>query len=313
MVKCMLCKERDGTIELKYARLVLCDECFKKYFVNRVKKTVEEYRMFNPDERVAVAVSGGKDSIALIHSLKMTFPNQDLHMIYIHLGIHDYSVASLEVVDKISQILDVPLHIYDLKKERGYTIEDFLGTKYGRKICSTCGVIKRYYLSYCANKIGADVLATGHVLDDVIEVMINLFTDGKFDDLINQKPVLEPYFPNQVRKIKPLIKTYEWETELYVKLNNLPTTPIDCPLKRGARSIRRKEILKLFEESEPAFYRKLYRVFTKKLIPLLEKNYRPPNLIPCKICGGPSLTGVCSKCVREIYLKEKKNLDIRIG
>jgi len=313
MTKCMICGREEGTIELRYARLVLCENCFKKYFINRVRKTVEEYKMFEPDEKIAVALSGGKDSVALIHSLKMAYPSLDIHAIHIDLGINGYSDKSLSVVKKIAGELDIPLHIYSLKKERGYTIQDFVGTKYGRRICSTCGIIKRYYLSHYAYHIGADALATGHVLDDVIEVMINLFVDGKLDNLIMQKPVLEPIFPNQVRKIKPLIKTYGWETELYVKVNNLPIVDLDCPLRKGARSIRRKKILRQFEEAEPAFYRKIYRVFMKKLIPILEERYNPPRLIPCKICGGPSLTGVCGKCVREIYLREKKDIDVRIG
>jgi len=312
MVKCMMCGERDGTIELRYARLVLCEECFKKYFIERVRKTVDEYKMFKPGERVAVAVSGGKDSVTLLHSLKTAYPDLDIHAIHIDLGINEFSKEARKVTEEVAKLVDVPLHIFSLKEERGYTIKDFIGTKYGRRICGTCGIIKRYYMSYLAKKIDADVLATGHLLDDVIEVMITLFVDGKFEDLITQKPVLEPEFPNQVRKVKPLVKIYEWETRLYVDLNNLPRLTRSCPLRIGARSIRRKEIIMRFEEQEPAFMRRLYRVFTKKLIPILEKSVEKPRLQPCKICGGPSLTGICSKCAREVYLKDKKHLDIKI-
>ena len=300
-------------IELRYARLVLCEECFKKYFINRIRKTVEEYKMFNDKDRVAVAVSGGKDSVALVYGLREVYPDLDLHIVHIDLGIGKFSNRSVKIVKEISEKLSIPLHIYSLKEERGYTIQDFVGTKYGIRICGTCGIIKRYYMSYLAYKINADALATGHTLDDMIEIMITIFVDGKLEDLISQKPVLEPAFPNQVRKVKPLIKTYEWETTKYVELNNLPIVDIECPLKKGARSIRRKEIINMFEEEEPAFMRRLYRVFTKKLIPLIEERYKPPNLQPCKICGGPSLTGICGKCVREIYLKDRKKLNIKIG
>ncbi len=59
--------------------------------------------------------------------------------------------------------------------------------------------------------------------------------------------------------------------------------------------------------------RKLYTVFMKKLVRLIEERYEPPKLVECKICGGPSLSGICGKCVREVYLRDRKKLDIKIG
>ncbi len=313
MVKCMKCGIKEGTIELKYARLVLCEDCYNRYYLERIRKTVEEYKMFDEEDRVGISYTADKKSIGLIAGLVEAFPDTEFHVIYVDLGTTFYTIEGRLPIDELTKKYGIELHIFSLPNEKGYSIEDFKGTKYWRKICGTCGIIKRYYTSYIASKLGLDAVATSHTLDDILEVMFTLFVDGKFEDLPNVKPVQEPEFPNQVRRIKPLIKTYEWEVNKYVDLNSLPYPPVECPLKEGARSTWRKMLLQEFEDREPAFMRKLYRVFTKKLIPILKEKYQPPKLVECKICGGPSITGVCGKCVREIYLRDRKKLDIKIG
>ncbi len=313
MVKCMKCNEREGEIELRYARLVLCRECFTEYYIDRIRKTVEEYKMFKPNEKVGISYMADKKSVGLISGLIEAYPDTEFHIIYIDLGTTFYTIEARLALDELVQKYDVKLHVYSLPSERGYNIEDFRGTKYWRKICSTCGILKRYYTGYLASRIGLDAVATSHTLDDVIEVMFTLFVDGKFEDIPSIKPVLHPEFRNQVRRIKPFIRTYEWEVYKYQELKGLPRLYEECPLKKGARSTWRKRLLYEFEEYEPAFMRKLFRVFTKKLTPLIEEVYEKPKLVPCKICGGPSMTGICGKCVREIYLRDRKNLDIKIG
>ena len=313
MVKCMRCGVKDGEIELRYARLILCNECFIEYFIERVRKTVEKYKMFNMNEKIGVAYQGDNKSLVLIDALRNAYPDMDIHILYVNLGTTFYTVDARIPLDEIANKYGMEVHIFSLPDEKGYTIEDFKGTKYWRKICSTCGILKRYYTGYLASRIGLDAVATSHTLDDVIEVMFTLFVDGKFEDIPSIKPVLHPEFRNQVRRIKPFIRTYEWEVYKYQELKGLTRLYEECPLKKGARSTWRKRLLYEFEEYEPAFMRKLFRVFTKKLTPLIEEVYEKPKLVPCKICGGPSMTGICGKCVREIYLRDRKNLDIKIG
>lgn len=313
MVRCMKCREREGELELRYARLVLCSECFTKYYIDRIRKTVEEYKMFEPGERVGISYLADKKSVGLISGLVEAYPDTEFHILYVDLGTSYYTIEGRLPIDQIIEKYNIELHIYSLPSERGYTIEDFRGTKYWRKICSTCGIIKRYYTSYLAKQLGLDVVATPHTLDDVVEILFTLFIDGRFEDIINMKPVKYPEFQNQVRLVKPLIKTYEWEVEKYVDIKGLPYPMTECPLKKGARSTSRKRLLQEFEDREPAFMRKLYRIFMKKLMELIEKEYKPPEIIECRICSGPSLTGICGKCVREVYLKDRKKLDIKIG
>ncbi len=299
-------------VELRYARLVLCNNCFIDYFVERVRKTSDEYKMVRKGNRVGVFYDGSIVSTALVDSMAKAFPENEIHIIYIDMGIPYYTVDARIPLDELSKIHGLEVHIFRLPDERGYSIEDFKGTKYWSRICGTCGVLKRYYSSYLASSKGLDVLATPHTLDDIVEVFFTLLVDGKLDEIPSIKPVQEPEFPNQVRKIKPFIKTYEWEAYKYVEVRGLPTVD-ECPLKRDARSLWRKKVLAELEEYEPAIMRKMLRTFMKKLTPILEERFERPKLVPCKFCGGPSLTGICGKCVREIHLKEKKKLDIKIG
>ncbi len=189
--KCSRCRRGNAIINLRYAKQRLCKDCFNEFFVNRVRKTVERFRMFKPDERVAVAVSGGKDSVALLHALKLAFPKQDIYAFYINLGIKYYSDHLERKVIELSENLKVPLEIYDLRDE-GYTIDDFMLTKYGKKMCSVCGTIKRNIFTKLAMKVKADAVATGHNLDDTVSTMLSLFFAGDFEGIVRLKHVLNP-------------------------------------------------------------------------------------------------------------------------
>ncbi len=314
-VKCSRCRANEAVVDIKYARQKLCRDCFNEFFINRVRKTVEKYKMFKPGERVAVAVSGGKDSVALLHALKKAFPEQDIVAIHINLGIAYYSDHLEEVVRKLADMLDVPLEVYNLKEREGYTIDDFLRTRYGKKMCSVCGIVKRNIFSRLSSEVEADVVATGHNLDDTVGTMFSAFFAGDFESIARLKPVLKPLVPGQPRKIKPLITTPERENLIYVVLNELPVQSCSCPHALGASVSYYKQILDRMEERNPNVKHQLLSVFTKKLIPMYEfyrkaqeeeKKSLEEEIRACKICGQPTSSpdGICSKCRRVMELQK---------
>ena len=75
MVKCRRCLVEEASVWIPYAKLHLCKKCFSEFTVKRVRETVEKYRMFGSTDKVAVAVSGGKDSAVLLYTLKRAFPD----------------------------------------------------------------------------------------------------------------------------------------------------------------------------------------------------------------------------------------------
>lgn len=298
MSKCDLCTKRRAEVYLKYAGLKLCPECFIQFFRRRIQKIIEEYKMFKKNEKIGVAISGGKDSSSLLHTLKNIYPKQEFTAFHINLGITGYSDHCEEKARELARQLDVELVIYNLKNREGYTIEDFERTKYSRKMCSTCGVIKRHVMNVMACEANVDVLATGHNLDDTVETMFSTFISGDFKQLIRLKPVLPSIHPKLKKKVKPLIKIPEVENLLYASYNNLPIRRVNCRYSESARSIRRKRLINKISDSDQKFKYQLLSVFLKKLIPMVEKEKEKVKLVECKLCGYPSLREICSKCVR---------------
>ncbi len=305
-VKCSRCRASYSEIYIPYMRQYLCIDCFNKFFESRIVKTVEKYRMLSRGDYIGVGLSGGKDSTALLTVLKKYFPDKRYIAIHLHHGIYDYSEDSLRAARELAESLDVELHVFRYSDEIGITIPDVKKTKYGRKICATCGTIRRWALSKAARELGVDILATGHNLDDTLEVMLNAFIAGDYESIRRLRPVLPPSPPNNYWKVKPLINTPEYEVLLYVMFNGLPVKRIDCPFAEDARSLRRKEILRLWEEREPMIKFQLFGSFMKKLIPLLdrvEEEGEPVEYRVCRVCGGPSSGEVCSACRRIEYVK----------
>ncbi len=303
--RCTRCG-RDAIINVPYAKQKLCKDCFNDFFVNRVRRVVEEYRMFKDGEKVAVAVSGGKDSVALLHALKKAFPKQDIYAFYINLGIKYYSDHLEKKVQKLAEMINVPLEIYNLKEKEGYTIDDFLITKYKNKMCSVCGTIKRNIFALMAKQVGADAIATGHNLDDTVSTMMSLFFAGDLESTARLKPVLKPIIPGQPRKIKPLITTPEVEDLYYVALNDLPVQECGCPHGEFTPIKGMKRWLDEMEKEQPDIKFRLLSVFRRKIIPLIENNLSQgiQEVMACTVCGMPSSSQVCAKCKRVMELKE---------
>ncbi len=321
-VKCSECKREEAVVELRYARKKLCPKCFTDFFVRRVKRTVEKYRMFGPKDRVAVALSGGKDSVALLDALKRAFPEQDIVAFYIDLGIHHYSSHLREKVKALTDRLGVPLHIYDLKEREGYVIDDFLTTKFRSKMCSVCGIVKRAVFTQMAKEVGATVMATGHNLDDTVGTMLSAFFAGDFESISRLKPVLKPLIPGQPKKVKPLFNTPEMEDLYYVVINDLPVQECHCPHSFGASVSRYKRMLDQMEQDNPNVKFQLLSVFLKRLVPMYEKvkeleEERTEVFLevkPCRVCGLPTSSpdGICSRCRRVAMLKERGGQRIEI-
>jgi len=302
-VKCGKCRSADAEISLPYAGLSLCPECFLEYYVKRIERTVKKYRMFTEDEPVGVAISGGKDSAALLHGLRKAFPDQEFVGLHLNLGIPEYSDHIQRKAEEAANLVGVKLEIFNLREEEGVCLSDFRRTVFRRKICSVCGTIKRHAFEELARRVGVKVLATGHNMDDVLGFMLNNFFSGQWSLLVRLKPVLTPLVPGMTRKIKPLIRTPEHENLLYCLYAEVPFREMNCPYSRGTKTKERLKMLEILSRNNPNFR---YQALTSflNLSQILEKNIEQPNVTPCVNCGFPSLNGTCAYCKRIAHLKE---------
>jgi len=294
-LRCRNCNQIKKGVSLPFYNLKLCFDCFVSFFKKRIQRTIERFKMFSKEDKIVVAVSGGKDSIALAKVLKELGYNISLVHINCKIEENDYSIKSQQKVEEFAQKENLSLRIIDLKKEIGVDIKT--ASKIAKKkICAVCGMIRRYLLNKNAKEF--DVLCTGHTLDDEVGTLLSSLIFWKEEFLQRQYPILKEE-QGLKRKAKPLCFTFEKETEIFCKILNLPYLSSRCPFRKGSY-VFFKEIIKKINEQMPSSILNFYKGFLKRKrrFAFLTKNN---NLAPCEKCGYLTSAKICSFC----RLKEK--------
>ncbi len=305
--KCNKCRSAVAEVFIPYARLRLCPDCFSQFYIARVKRTVDEYKMFGEKDSIGVALSGGKDSAALLHALKHAYPNFDFKSLHVNLGIPEYSSHCQMKVEKLTANLGVELHIFDLRKELGISLDDFKKTQFKHKICSVCGTIKRHVFEELAQKLQINVLATGHNLNDMAAVMFKNFIYGRWEQLVRLKPVLHPQAEGMTRKVKPLIKSPENENLLYCLYNEIPFREIDCIFSLEVNARKDIKLLEVLAKDNPHLWHQMLNRFLE-IIPMLESKVPKKPIKRCQNCGFPSAHEICAYCKRISIVRPMRNL-----
>ena len=174
-MKCDRC-ENQAAYTRKYSGQKLCSQCFSNSIVRKTAKTISKYNMIKYDDLVAVAVSGGKDSLALlkiIHEMASTH-HFKIIVITIDEGIAGYRNEALEIVEKFCSELNVKHKVYSYKDLFELTLDEALELRENEKTssCSICGTLRRRAIDYAAKDVGANVIATGHNLDDTLQTFV---------------------------------------------------------------------------------------------------------------------------------------------
>src|SRR6185369_2017550 len=215
---------------------------------NQVREAIRKYHMFSRDERVLVAVSGGKDSLALWDVL--IDEGYDTTGLYLDLGIFEYSVESKAKCEAFATSRGVPLVISRVADEVGAPVP-VIKQVTRRPPCSGCGLSKRYLMNKAAQDQGIPVVATGHNLDDEAATLFGSVMHWQIDALPRQSPALASTHPKLVRRVKPLYRLSERETAAYAFLRKIDYIVDECPFAKGATSITHKETLNRMEEASP--------------------------------------------------------------
>lgn len=284
--KCQKCDNNSAYVR-RYSGERLCSECFSHSILRKTAKTISKYKMIKHDDLVAVAVSGGKDSLSLLHILeKMSRAhNFRIEAFTIDEGIPIYRQEALKIVDNFCRSINVKHSTYSYKDMFDLTLDEAL-EKREEKIssCSICGVLRRRVMDQAAAEINADVIATGHNLDDSLQTfLINMLAGdtGRIG------------FTNSTRKpikIKPFCEIYESEIVFYAFTNNIPFQTESCPhMNEGIRTEIR-EMLNKLEENHFGIKNNLYRSIGKLSSPITKKSVR------CSICNAECTGQVCSVC-----------------
>ena len=301
-MKCKKCG-RPASVKLSEYNLKLCDEHFFEFIESRVEKAIKKFKMFTKQDKILVAVSGGKDSMVLWNVLVKLGYNAD--GLFIKLG-HDYQVKpAYEKVEKLSKELNRLLIIEDATKYL-YGLSTFEAAKILRRsTCSFCGMVKRYLMNKAAVENNYDVLVTGHNLDDEASVLLGNILHWQTGYITRSYPVLEKTHEKFVKKAKPLALNYEEHIRLYAEKQGIDFLPTACPFSLGATSKVYKSIIRQLESEQRGITLSFYLGYIREKEDIFKIDENTPQLNSCSVCGYPTTAKVCSFCKNRERLKSK--------
>ncbi len=282
-----------------------CKPCFNEFVHDQVARAIKTERMFDRNHRILVAVSGGKDSLALWDILlKLGYRTDAL---YVDLGIPDYSATSRSKVERFFELIAQPLgsslHIHTVQETEGAGIKD-LAELVHRPTCSACGTIKRYQFNKAAVDQDYDVMATGHNLDDEAARLLGNVLHWQEEYLDKQGPSLPASVEGFAKKVKPLYRLTEREIAAYAVLNRIDYIVEECPMAKGSKMLLYKEVLNRLETESPGTKQAFYWGFLERQAKGLHAPDAPhtmaekdqATLHPCTSCGQPTTSETCSYC-----------------
>lgn len=265
------------------------------YLEKKVRKTIRQYKLFDQKSRVLVAVSGGKDSTVCVYLLKKL--GYDVEAITIDASIGNYTEVNLKNIKKVCKKYDIKLHVVSFRKEFGKSLcymRDVLRSK-GHKYssCMLCGILKRYLLNKYARMLKADVLATGHNLDDEAQAFLMNVFKNDFFLAKKQGPKSAQVSKKFIPRVKPLYLITEEEALKFSKLMKFPVKCGICPCSVGAHRRKHKNILDELEKKNPGVKYSVIRFQEEMKAGLKKTKKAKVNL--CE-CGEPTKGEICRVC-----------------
>ena len=295
-MKCRVCRE-PAVIDIRRHNANFCAEHFVRLCRDQVEKAIKQFAMLRPGDRVLVAVSGGKDSLALWDVLIEL--GYDVDGLYVGLGIGEYSDVSGGFVHRFVEERGLKLVEVDMRADEGFDVPTAAAVT-GRVPCSACGLSKRHLFDRAAREGGYDAVATGHNLDDEAAVLFGNLLRWQTDYLGRQRPML-PARDGFPRKVKPLVRLTERETAAYCVLRGIDYQVEECPMAVGNKHLGFKETLNDLELRSPGTKHDLYFGFLDRGVDRFAEERGddgdgPAALGECAECGAPATGEVCAFC-----------------
>jgi uncharacterized protein (TIGR00269 family) len=289
-MKCNRCRGA-AIVEIRRHNAAYCKDCFMHVFREQVKRAIRQHDMMSAGDRILVAVSGGKDSLALWDVLLEL--GYDAAGLYLGLGIGGYSNRSGEVTNAFAAERGAELIVVDLERDYGYDIPT-AGIKGSRSTCAVCGLSKRYVFNRAALEGGFDVIATGHNLDDEAATLLGNTLRWQTEYIARQSPAL-PGKDGMVKKVKPLFRLSELETAAYAFLRGIDYIVEECPLVAGNTQLRYKDAMNAIEARSPGTKAQFFLGYLERGRPLF-RAADDVELSACERCGQPTPGRFCAFC-----------------
>jgi len=281
----------------------LCRGCFAESVEEKVRATVAKYQMLEFDDKIAVGVSGGKDSVSLLHVLtkmEQSYPKASLVAVTVDEGIKGYRDEALEIAAENCKKLGIKHSVVSFEELYGFTIDEIVKRLKqkgdgGLTPCAYCGVIRRKALNIAARKLKANKLATAHTLDDETQtVLLNIF-HGDVLRIAREKPLTDDVHPKLVQRAKPFCEIPERETALYAYVRKVKFQSTPCPYASGALRNDIRVMLNRIEEKHAGIKFTIFKSI-EKIRPALQEIAKKEGLRECIECGEPTTERVCKTC-----------------
>ena len=312
-MQCTQCDE-DAVIHVAYAGSHLCEEHLRHSLEKRVRRRIREDGLLpddaTPDDPVTwvIGLSGGKDSAVLATILHETFdadPRIELIALTIHEGIEGYRDASVDACNALVADIDLQHELVTYSNEFGVEMDDIASDKDATMApCSYCGVFRRDVLSRYAAKFDADLLLTGHNLDDAAQTALMNFLEGDVSQMAKHyEASLAPLDArreqdNFVPRAKPLRDIPEKEVALYAHVRDIPAHMHECPHASEAFRGEVQSLLHRLEEGHPGTRHSIVSGYEEIAGELTSPNESLDTVETgtCDACGSPALGDHCRAC-----------------
>ncbi|MFW9848082.1 MAG: TIGR00269 family protein [Candidatus Thorarchaeota archaeon] len=309
-VKCSKCGQ-EAVYLRRYTAERLCMTCLVQTTIDRVRRTINRQNMLKDEDRIVVAVSGGKDSAVLLEVLsriEQNYPKSELIPLTIDEGIKGYRDQALPAAHSLAKSLSLKLEVrsfrdlFDMTLDKmvsGRTDEESLGA------CSYCGVFRRRAINEAALELNADIVATGHNMDDEAQtIMMNMMRgDGRRIGRTNRPR--DNAIPGLIPRIKPIIELSERDVVAYAHHLDLPYHDAPCPYAVEAYRNDIRNFLNDMEYKRPGTLTAILRsgqAIADSLIQSSEKLV----FETCSKCGSPTPSGICKTCRLLDELRKRK-------
>ncbi|MFQ6123016.1 MAG: TIGR00269 family protein [Candidatus Heimdallarchaeota archaeon] len=255
-----------------------------------------------------IAVSGGADSVCLLHVLKnieTKYPKVELIAVTIDEGIVGYRDGALKLAQENAKRVGVDFSVVSFKELYTASLDELVtnsaGKKGALKPCSICGILRRKAINIAAQELEADRVATGHNLDDEAQtVLLNLLRG----DILHLARLNTPIQKHKklIPRVKPLENIPEPEIPLFLYVNEIRYHTFRCPYAEDAMRTDIRQFLYRQEQKHPGTLHGILRSF-EKIQPVLQQSMGAEEIRLCKICSEPSVSEICKAC----QILEKEN------
>lgn len=295
---CTYCSSK-AVYAREYEGVSFCAKCFRHTLEEKVRRTIIQNHMLEFDDHLAVAVSGGKDSLTLLSvlvKLEERFPKSHLTAVSVDEGIEGYRDEALELARNGCQKLGVEQIVVSYRELFGVSTDQIVEKKLGQTPCSYCGVFRRKAINKAAGMVGANKIATAHNLDDEVQTVLLNLLHGDPMRIVRSGPVLRDPRGKFLPRIKPLCDIPEKEVVLYAYLDGIEFQSVECPHGHEAMRNDIRSFLNQMEQKHPGSKFALQKT-AAKLRDLLAETAPLSELRECGKCGDPTPHQLCEACI----------------